>query len=120
MVALSGIGINAVVLREGPQCLRHSTFKGGVRSEYAGRVRSRAANLAVQHHDALGNGAEPGQHAGAERVVLQQLRLQVQTNPHSPRQFRVNGVVQNMPEFGKAFGCKTGQPMMPANACRVW
>ena len=37
---------------------------------------------------------------------------------HSPRQFRVNGVVQNMTEFGQAFGCKTGQPMMPANACQ--
>jgi putative endopeptidase len=48
------------------------------------------------------------------------LRLQAQTDPHSFRKFRVNGVVQNMPEFGKAFGCKTGQPMMPANACRVW
>jgi endothelin-converting enzyme/putative endopeptidase len=48
------------------------------------------------------------------------IRLQVQTDPHSPRRFRVNGVVQNMPEFGEAFGCKTGQPMMPANACRVW
>jgi putative endopeptidase len=50
----------------------------------------------------------------------EQLRLQVQTDPHSPRQFRANGVVQNMPEFGKAFGCKPGQPMMPVNACRVW
>jgi putative endopeptidase len=50
----------------------------------------------------------------------EQLRLQVQTDPHSPRQFRVNGVVQNIPEFGKAFGCKAGQPMMPVNACRVW
>ncbi len=50
----------------------------------------------------------------------EQLRLQVQTDPHSPRQFRINGVVQNMTEFGQAFGCKTGQPMMPANACRVW
>lgn len=50
----------------------------------------------------------------------EQLRLQVQTDPHSPRQFRVNGVVQNMPEFGEAFGCKIGQPMMPQNACRVW
>ncbi|MGA7908676.1 MAG: M13 family metallopeptidase, partial [Candidatus Sulfotelmatobacter sp.] len=47
-------------------------------------------------------------------------RLQVQTNPHSPRKFRVNGVVQNIPEFGQAFGCKPGQPMMPVNACRVW
>jgi putative endopeptidase len=50
----------------------------------------------------------------------EQLRLQVQTDPHSPREFRINGVVQNMPEFGQAFGCKVGQPMMPVNACRVW
>jgi putative endopeptidase len=48
------------------------------------------------------------------------IRLLVQTNPHAPDSFRVNGVVQNMPEFGKAFGCKAGQPMMPANACHVW
>jgi endothelin-converting enzyme/putative endopeptidase len=50
----------------------------------------------------------------------EQVRLQVQTDPHSPRQFRIDGVVQNMPEFGEAFGCKPGQAMMPANACRVW
>jgi putative endopeptidase len=50
----------------------------------------------------------------------EQLRLQVQTDPHSPRDFRIIGVVENMPEFGQAFGCKVGQPMMPANACRVW
>jgi putative endopeptidase len=50
----------------------------------------------------------------------EQVRLQVQTDPHSPREFRVNGVVQNMQEFGQAFGCKAGQPMMPVSACRVW
>ena len=50
----------------------------------------------------------------------EQQRLQVQTDPHSPREFGVNGVVQNMPEFGQAFGCKVGQSMMPQNACRVW
>ena len=50
----------------------------------------------------------------------EQLRLGVQTDPHSPREFRVNGVVQNLPEFGKAFGCKVGQPMMPVNACHIW
>ena len=48
------------------------------------------------------------------------LRLQVQTNPHSPGEFRVNGSVSNFAEFGKAFGCKAGQPMVRANACRVW
>jgi endothelin-converting enzyme/putative endopeptidase len=48
-------------------------------------------------------------------------RLQAQTNPHSISRFRVNGVVQNMPEFSNAFGCKAGQPMVKgADACRVW
>ena len=48
------------------------------------------------------------------------LRLQVATDPHSPPKFRVNGVVQNMPEFQKAFSCKVGQPMVKQNVCRVW
>jgi putative endopeptidase len=47
-------------------------------------------------------------------------RMMVKVDPHSPGQFRVNGVVQNFDEFGKAFGCKVGQPMMPVNSCRVW
>ena len=48
------------------------------------------------------------------------LRMRAQTDPHSPGKFRVNGVVQNMPEFQKSFSCKAGQPMVSANACRVW
>ena len=48
------------------------------------------------------------------------LRLQVATDPHAPPKFRVNGVVQNMPEFREAFSCKAGQPMVKANVCRVW
>ena len=48
------------------------------------------------------------------------LRLVAQSNPHSPPQYRVNGVVQNMPEFQKAFDCKKGQPMVRDNACHVW
>jgi endothelin-converting enzyme/putative endopeptidase len=50
----------------------------------------------------------------------QSLRQQALTNPHSPGQFRVNGTLQNMPEFQKAFSCKADQPMVSANACRVW
>jgi putative endopeptidase len=48
------------------------------------------------------------------------LRSQVTTNPHSPGKYRVDGVVQNMPEFQKAWGCKAGQPMVAENACHVW
>jgi putative endopeptidase len=47
-------------------------------------------------------------------------RMRVLTDPHSPGKYRVDGVVQNMPEFQKAWGCKVGQPMVAENACHVW
>ena len=47
-------------------------------------------------------------------------RFMVTVDPHSPGHWRADGVVQNMPEFQKAFSCKAGQPMVSANACRVW
>jgi putative endopeptidase len=55
-----------------------------------------------------------------ENSTPESLRLHTQTDPHSPGRFRVNGVVRNMPEFQNAFACKAGQPMVAANACRVW
>jgi putative endopeptidase len=47
-------------------------------------------------------------------------RMLVSVDPHSPGKYRVDGVVQNMPEFQQAWGCKAGQPMVRENACRVW
>ncbi|HTX39227.1 MAG TPA: M13 family metallopeptidase [Bryobacteraceae bacterium] len=47
-------------------------------------------------------------------------RLNAVTNPHSPNEYRINGVVSNMPEFKEAFSCKAGQPMVHVPACRVW
>ena len=47
-------------------------------------------------------------------------RMLVSVDSHSPGHYRVNGVIQNMPEFQQAWGCKAGQPMVRANACRVW
>jgi putative endopeptidase len=48
------------------------------------------------------------------------LRLRIQTDPHSPEEFRANGVVRNLPEFQRAFACKTGRPMAPVNRCTIW
>jgi endothelin-converting enzyme/putative endopeptidase len=50
------------------------------------------------------------------------LRVLVMSNPHSPAQYRINGVVVNMAEFAHAFSCKAGQPMVnpPDKACKVW
>jgi len=49
-------------------------------------------------------------------------RLRAITDPHSPAVHRINGVVVNMPEFGKAFSCKAGAPMVapPDKICKVW
>jgi putative endopeptidase len=55
-----------------------------------------------------------------QNVTPESSRVLALTDPHSPGQYRVNGVVQNSAEFQKAFGCKAGQPMVRENACRVW
>ncbi len=50
------------------------------------------------------------------------LRVRAITDPHSPAKYRINGVVVNVPEFGTAFGCKPGSPMVKPSdkVCRVW
>lgn len=48
------------------------------------------------------------------------LRSQVETDPHSPSQFRVNGPLSNTPVFAKTFGCAEGSKMAPAKRCEVW
>lgn len=52
----------------------------------------------------------------------EELRLRAATDPHSPGEYRINGVVVNMPEFASAFACKAGQPMTkpPEKVCKVW
>ncbi|MFB9864129.1 M13 family metallopeptidase [Rufibacter immobilis] len=47
------------------------------------------------------------------------LRQQVQTDPHSPASFRINGPLSNMPQFYKAFGCAPGNKMYRPEAERV-
>ncbi len=47
------------------------------------------------------------------------LRLQVQTDPHSPSEFRVNGPLSNLDEFARAFDVPEGAPMRRPAAERV-
>ena len=46
----------------------------------------------------------------------------VLTNPHPISKYRVIGPLSNLPEFCKAFGCKTGDAMVRADQlrCSVW
>ncbi len=50
------------------------------------------------------------------------LKLQINTDPHSPAEFRVRGPLANMPEFQKAFGCGADAKMMrsPENIVKIW
>jgi endothelin-converting enzyme/putative endopeptidase len=55
-----------------------------------------------------------------ENVTPEKAHLLVKTDPHSPGRFRVNGVVSNLPDFARAFSCRAGAPMAPANRCALW
>jgi putative endopeptidase len=49
-------------------------------------------------------------------------RTQVQTDPHSPPYWRVNGTLSSLPEFQEAFGCQAGDPMVrdAGQRARIW
>lgn len=52
----------------------------------------------------------------------QELINRLKTDPHSPSEFRVNGVVPNMPEFYKAFDVQPddGMYLEPADRVKLW
>jgi putative endopeptidase len=49
-------------------------------------------------------------------------RVRINTDPHSPARWRVNGPLSNMPEFAAAFGCKPGDAMVRPDSVRpvIW
>jgi putative endopeptidase len=50
------------------------------------------------------------------------LRRQIVSDPHSPRQFRVNGPVRNIDAWYEVFGVKAGEKLFvaPADRVRIW
>ncbi|MEQ9425860.1 MAG: M13 family metallopeptidase [Cyclobacteriaceae bacterium] len=50
------------------------------------------------------------------------LRLIVNTDPHSPHEFRVNGVVRNIPEFYETFNVKVSDSLYlaPEERVKIW
>jgi putative endopeptidase len=51
-----------------------------------------------------------------------ELMRRLATDPHSPAEFRCNGVVRNLPEFYAAFGLKEGDKLWlsPDRRVRIW
>ncbi len=50
------------------------------------------------------------------------LRVQINTDPHSPANFRVNGVVRNIPEFYAAFNVQQSDSLFlaPEKRVKIW
>ncbi|SMC82115.1 M13 family metallopeptidase [Pedobacter nyackensis] len=60
--------------------------------------------------------------AWLNKSTEENLRTQVGTDPHSPAQFRVNGVVRNIPEFYTAFNVKPTDSLYlaPDKRVKIW
>ena len=99
---------------------------GGVRVAYQALQKVLAAEPADERTKKI-DGYTPDQRffiafaqIWCENVKPDMEQQLLKVDPHSPGQFRTDGVVENFPAFGQAFGCHVGQPMMPENACHVW
>jgi putative endopeptidase len=57
-----------------------------------------------------------------ENMAAQEATRRALTDPHAQGPFRVNGTVQNMPAFQKAFGCNESQKMVRESSkrCAIW
>ena len=51
-----------------------------------------------------------------------ELRKRLKTDPHSPSEYRANGILRNMPAFSKAFEVKDGDKLYlpPEQVVRIW
>ena len=60
--------------------------------------------------------------AWCENERPESIKQQVNTDPHSPGKYRMNGPMSNLPEFQKAFNCPAGAPMVKAaeTVCQIW
>jgi len=58
----------------------------------------------------------------ARKYRDEELRRRIETDPHSPSEFRANGTVSNMPEFYDAFGVTPEDKMYiePKDRVKIW
>jgi endothelin-converting enzyme/putative endopeptidase len=59
-------------------------------------------------------------HLRCTSITAERARELARTDVHAPGRYRVNGVVSNLPEFARAFGCRAPAPMVYEPRCRLW
>ena len=94
-------------------------------------------SIALKAYQMSLNGAEPpviDGYTGEQRVFLgwaqvwrrkyrdEELRRRIATDPHSPAEFRVNGIVRNVPEFYTAFDVQEDDALYlpPEERVKIW
>jgi putative endopeptidase len=94
-------------------------------------------SIALKAYQMSLNGQEPpiiDGYTGEQRVFLgwaqvwrrkyrdEELRRRIATDPHSPAEFRVNGIVRNVPEFYTAFEVQEEDELYlpPAERVKIW
>jgi putative endopeptidase len=55
-----------------------------------------------------------------QHIAEPALERRLETDPHSPGEFRAVGPLVNLPEFAQAFACAEGTPMNPPDRCEIW
>ena len=99
---------------------------GGLKVAYAALAKSLGADPATA---APIEGFTPAQRfflnwatVWRNQIRDETLRVNLNTDPHSPGKYRVLGPLSNLPEFQAAFGCGAGQPMVRPEAERpsIW
>ena len=58
----------------------------------------------------------------ARKYREDELRKRLLTDPHSPSEYRVNGIVRNMTQFDRSFDVKPGDKLYlpPDEMIRIW
>lgn len=55
-----------------------------------------------------------------QHITEPALERRLETDPHSPGEFRAVGPLVNLPQFAAAFACAEGTPMNPVDRCEIW
>jgi predicted metalloendopeptidase len=84
---------------------------------YAGKPRDRVGGFTPEQRFFLG-----WARVWHDLATDADLRTQVQTDPHSPSHWRINGPMSNLKEFREAWGCTEGDPMVRSEEqrTRIW
>ncbi|CAG8714274.1 20113_t:CDS:2, partial [Dentiscutata erythropus] len=93
----------------------YTRFKNDVEDEYNNYMLPGFGNLTREQLFFISYG-----HSWCSKSRPETAVERVRTDPHSPPNWRVNGVLRNTEKFAEVFKCKSGSKMNPVGKCTLW